>query len=269
MTILSVRNLSIDYVSDDGSTRPAVIDLSFDLEPGRSLALVGESGCGKTTTMLSLLRLLPAAGRIVDGQILYRGTDLLRLTEDGIRAVRWKQIAMVFQGAMNALNPVRRVEDQIVEVLLLHGTSPDRRRARERVADLMGMVGISADRARQYPHQFSGGMRQRAMIAMALACEPDVLIADEPTTALDVMIQAQILTLLESIQEALGLSIILVTHDLGVVAEMCSDVLIMQDGRMVEQGSVDTIFNDPQHGYTQRLLATIPDIDSPDMGHRS
>ncbi|MBK8022264.1 MAG: ABC transporter ATP-binding protein [Chloroflexi bacterium] len=259
--ILSVRGLSIDYrIEGRRDAYHAVVDLSFDLYPGRALALVGESGCGKTTTMLSLLRLLPAAGQIIAGQVLFHGQDLLQLSEAGIRAVRWKQMAIVFQGAMNALNPVRRVEDQIVEVLLLHGTVGNRRQAKARVADLMQMVGIPPQRAQQYPHQFSGGMRQRAMIAMALACEPEVLIADEPTTALDVMIQAQIITLLESLQQMLGLSVILVTHDLGVVAEMCTDVLIMQDGRAIEQGTVDTIFNAPRHAYTQRLLATIPKI---------
>jgi ABC-type glutathione transport system ATPase component len=171
MPILSVRDLSIDYLTADGA-RHAVAGVSFDLERGRSLALVGESGCGKTTTMLSLLRLLPAEGRIVGGQVLYKDVDLLQLTEDQMRAVRWKNIAIVFQGAMNALNPVRKVGDQIVEVLLLHRTVPDRKAAERRVGELMELVGIKPERARQYPHQFSGGMRQRAMIAMALACSP-------------------------------------------------------------------------------------------------
>ena len=272
MAILSVRHLSIDYLerhpqnSSKDSASHAVIDVSFDLVKGRSLALVGESGCGKTTTSLALLRLLPANARIVSGQILYNDVDLLGLSEREMRAVRWKNIAIVFQGAMNALNPVRRIDDQITEVLRLHETVKDKRQTRVRVAELMELVGISPDRARQYPHQFSGGMRQRAMIAMALACNPDILIADEPTTALDVMIQAQIMMLLEALQKQLDLSIILVTHDLGVVAEMCDDVLIMNGGRIVEYGDVDTIYNAPRHAYTRQLLSAFPDIDAPIMG---
>jgi len=262
MPILSVRNLSIDYVSAD-AVRHAVVDVSFDLEKGRSLGLVGESGCGKTTTMLSLMRLLPAEGRIVGGEIRFDGLDLLRLSEAEMRAFRWRRMAIVFQGAMNALNPVRRIDDQIIEAITLHMPSYDRRKARLRAGELMEIVGIAPERARQYPHQFSGGMRQRAMIAMALACNPDVLIADEPTTALDVMIQAQILTLLEDLQAQLGLSVILVTHDLGVVAEVCDDVLIMYGGKVAEYGDVDTIFNAPRHPYTQRLLQAFPDVDAP------
>ena len=259
MPILEVKQLSIDYRTPGGA-RPAVVDVSFSLDRGQTLGLVGESGCGKTTTALSLLRLLPASGQIVGGQVLYDGHDLLRYTEAEMREVRWRKIALVFQGVMNALNPVRRVGDQIGEALWLHRMVTDRRQANRRVGELLEMVGIAPDRARQYPHQFSGGMRQRAMIAMALACEPDVLIADEPTTALDVMIQAQILTLLEELQAQLGLALILVTHDLGVVAEICDDVLIMYGGQVAEYGDVDTIFNAARHPYTQRLLKAFPDM---------
>jgi peptide/nickel transport system ATP-binding protein len=259
--ILDVRHLSVDYLSASGPLH-AVVDVSFHLEKGRSLALVGESGCGKTTAMLSLLRLLPAEGRIVSGQLLYQSTDLFQLSEPQMRQYRWNNIAIVFQGAMNALNPVYPVGDQIAEAITRH-TLVSRREADTRVGEILELVGIAPERAKQYPHQFSGGMRQRAMIAMALACKPDILIADEPTTALDVMIQAQILDLLQALQEQLGLSVVIVTHDLGVVAELCDDVLVMYGGKVAEYGSVDTIFNQPLHPYTRRLLEAFPDVDNP------
>jgi len=213
--------------------------------------------------MLGLLRLLPAEGRIVSGEVLYKEVDLLRLSEREMREYRWNRMSIVFQGAMNALNPVRRVGDQIAEAILLHGVTTDKTMARKQVGELLEMVGIIPEMARQYPHQYSGGMRQRAMTAMALACSPDILIADEPTTALDVMIQAQILDLLQNLQQELGLSIILVTHDLGVVAEMCDDVLVMYGGKTAEYASVDTIYNEALHPYTQRLLQAFPDVDNP------
>jgi peptide/nickel transport system ATP-binding protein len=263
VAVLEVRNLSINYLTDDGTSLSAVEDVSFSLEQGHSLGLVGESGCGKTTAMLGLLRLLPAEGRIVSGEVWYKDAELLRLSESEMRRFRWSKISLVFQGAMNALNPVRRVGNQIAEAILRHRTVPEGEAAHQRVGELLEMVGITPDMARQYPHQYSGGMRQRAMIAMALACSPDILIADEPTTALDVMIQAQILDLLQELQRELDLSIILVTHDLGVVAELCDDVLVMYGGKTAEYGSVDAIFNDPGHPYTQRLLQAFPDINSP------
>jgi peptide/nickel transport system ATP-binding protein len=263
VAVLEVRNLSINYLTDDGTALSAVEDLGFSLEQGHSLGLVGESGCGKTTAMLGLLRLLPAEGRIVSGEVWYKEAELLRLSESEMRRYRWSKISLVFQGAMNALNPVRRVGNQIAEAMLRHRAVPDKGAAHQRVGELLEMVGITPDMARQYPHQYSGGMRQRAMIAMALACSPDILIADEPTTALDVMIQAQILDLLQELQRELDLSIILVTHDLGVVAELCDDVLVMYGGKTAEYGSVDAIFNDPGHPYTQRLLQAFPDINSP------
>ena len=269
MSILDVRNLSINYMTDDPSTRSgqvalnAVEGLTFTLEQGRSLGLVGESGCGKTTVMLSLMRLLPEAGRIVNGQVLFDGCDLLQISERDMQSVRWKDVSMVFQGAMNALNPVRTVESQIVEVLQLHNIVNSTKDARKRAGDLLELVGITAKRGKQYPHQFSGGMRQRAVIAMALGCNPRILIADEPTTALDVMIQAQIIELLEELQRELNLSLVLVTHDLGVVAEMCDDVLVMYGGTVAEYASSDTIFNNPHHPYTQRLLKAFPDIAEP------
>ncbi|MEZ4768777.1 MAG: ABC transporter ATP-binding protein [Caldilineales bacterium] len=229
------------------------------------LGLVGESGCGKTTLMLSLMRLLPAAGRIVTGSIEFMGQDLLDLTESEMGEVRWRNISIIFQGAMNALNPVRTVGDQIAEALVRHGMAPTGKKssAAGRVGDLLEMVGIGANRANQYPHQYSGGMRQRAMIAMALACNPQVVVADEPTTALDVMIQAQILELLDELRHKLGLSVILVTHDLGVVAEVCDTVLVMYGGVTAEYADVDTIFNDPQHPYTRQLLRAFPDLTRP------
>ena len=263
MTTLDVRSLSINYMTDDGVALNAVEGLTFSLEQGRSLGLVGESGCGKTTVMLSLMRLLPEAGRIVNGQVLFDGRDLLQISEGEMQAVRWKDISMVFQGAMNALNPVRTVESQIVEVLQLHNIVNSTKDARKRAGELLELVGITAKRGKQYPHQFSGGMRQRAVIAMALACNPRILIADEPTTALDVMIQAQIIELLEELQRELNLSLVLVTHDLGVVAEMCDDVLVMYGGTVAEYANSDTIFNDPGHPYTQRLLKAFPDIAEP------
>ena len=220
--LLRVRHLTTEFVSADAPPARAVEDVSFDVYPGQTLGLVGESGCGKTTTMLSIMRLLPSAGRITQGEVLFDDIDLLRITERQMRHYRWKEMAMVFQGAMNALNPVRTVGDQIAEAILLHEPI-GREAADRRVIDLLDMVGIAKSRKEQYPHQYSGGMRQRAMIAMALACRPRLLFADEPTTALDVMIQAQILELLEKIQRELGLAIVLVTHDLGVVAEIVRD----------------------------------------------
>lgn len=262
MVLLEVEHLSIDYLTDDGATLHAVEDVRFSLEQGRSLGLVGESGCGKTTAMLGLLRLLPAEGRIVSGEVWCKTKELLSLSEQQMRAYRWKEISLVFQGAMNAFNPVRKIGDQIAEAIIRHGLMT-RGEARRRVGELLEMVGIAPEMATHYPHQYSGGMRQRAMIAMALACNPEILIADEPTTALDVMIQAQILDLLQHLQQELGLSIILVTHDLGVVAELCDDVLVMYGGKVAEYGSVDAIFNDAQHPYTQRLLQAFPDIENP------
>ena len=262
MAIIEVRNLSINYLTDNGTALRAVEDVSFGLEQGHSLGLVGESGCGKTTAMLGLLRLLPAEGRIVSGEVWYEGVDLMRISEREMQKYRWCKMSIVFQGAMNALNPVRKVGDQIAEAILLH-EDVDKATASRRVDELLETVGITLEMAGQYPHQYSGGMRQRAMTAMALACSPDILIADEPTTALDVMIQAQILNLLQRLQKELDLSIILVTHDLGVVAEICDDVLVMYGGKTAEYASVDVIFNDPLHPYTQRLMQAFPDIDNP------
>ncbi len=263
MALLDVHNLSVDYLTDDGAALCAVEGVSFRLEQGRSLGLVGESGCGKTTVMMGLLRLLPEAGRIVSGEILFDGRDLLQVSEAEMNQVRWRRVSMVFQGAMNALNPVRTVESQIVEVLRLHNIVDQRRAARQRAGELLELVGIPPERGRQYPHQYSGGMRQRAVIAMALACNPSILIADEPTTALDVMIQAQILQLLRQLQTDLNLALVMVTHDLGMVAEVCDDVLVMYGGTVAEYASSDVVFNEARHPYSQRLLEAFPDVEEP------
>ena len=259
-TLLDIRQVSVDYVSRDNPPAHAVSDVSFVLREGEMLGLVGESGCGKTTLMLSLMRLLPAAGRIVNGQVNFMGRDLLDLSEKEMADVRWKNIAMIFQGAMNALNPVQTVGDQIAEAIIQHNIANDRSSVNDRVSELLELVGIAASRQKDYPHQYSGGMRQRAMIAMALACFPQVVIADEPTTALDVMVQAQILELLNRLREKLGLAVVLVTHDLAVVAEVCDTVLVMYGGVTAEYADVDTIFNRPQHPYTRQLLQAFPDI---------
>jgi peptide/nickel transport system ATP-binding protein len=241
----------------------AVENVSFSLHEGEVLGLVGESGCGKTTMMLSLLRLLPGAGRITAGQIIYKNLDLLDLEEKQMSDYRWKEIAIIFQGAMNALNPVRTVHDQIGEAITCHELKTPKDKIDGRVNDLLEMVGIPAARGNQYPFQFSGGMRQRVMIAMALACSPSIVIADEPTTALDVMIQAQILELLQELSRKLGLAVILVTHDLGVVAEICDHVLVMYGGVTAEYGDVDTIYNHPVHPYTQNLIKAFPNLANP------
>ncbi len=260
--LLDVRNLTTDFITPDGVALRAVEDVGFTLERGEALGLVGESGCGKTTAMLSLLRLLPAAGRIVAGQVLFDGEDMLSLSPAEFRERRWRDMAMVFQGAMNALNPVRTVGDQVREAITTHLHWP-REKAEQRVGELLELVGIPAWRAAQYPHQYSGGMRQRAMIAMALACNPQLVVADEPTTALDVMIQAQILELLERLRRDLDLAMIVVTHDLGVVAEACQKVLVMYGGRVAEYGPVEQVFTSPRHPYTERLLRAFPDLSNP------
>ncbi len=261
--LLDVRHLATDFLVKDGPPAHALDDISFTLREGEVLGVVGESGCGKTTLMLSLMRLLPSSGRITNGEVLFMGRDLLSLSELEMADMRWKSIAMIFQGAMNALNPVHQVGRQIGEAIIRHNYIRDKKQVDERVCELLELVGIGPERRHQYPHQYSGGMRQRAMIAMALACNPQVVIADEPTTALDVMIQAQILELLATLREKLGLAILFVTHDLGVVAEMCDSVLVMYGGVTAEYASVDTIFNDPQHPYTQELLRAFPDLSKP------
>lgn len=261
--LLDVQNLAVNYVSD-GNVAKAVHNVSFRLHKGELLGLVGESGCGKTTLVMALMRLLPAAGEIANGHIYFREQDLATLSEEEMNDVRWSGISIIFQGAMNALNPVRMVGDQIAEAIRKHMPETPPGVVNERVIELLDLVGIAAEHKDHFPHQYSGGMRQRAMIAMALSCNPQVVIADEPTTALDVMIQAQILELLDELRRKLGLAVIFVTHDLGVVAEMCDSVLVMYGGVTAEYASVDTIYNAPCHPYTQELLKAFPDLSQPD-----
>lgn len=262
MSLLEVKNLTVEYHTANGIFR-AVEGLDFHLEAGKSIGVVGESGCGKTTAMLAIMRLLPEVGRIVEGEAILEGTDILSLPMKELRKYRWDRISMIFQGAMNALNPVYTVGKQIADSLLLHDTV-SKKETKKEVERLLDLVGVSPSFASKYPHEYSGGMRQRAMIAMALACNPQVVIADEPTTALDVMVQAQILDLLKELQSELNLSVVMVTHDLGVVAEVCDDVLVMYGGQLAEYANADIIYNEAAHPYTRRLLQAFPDIDNPD-----
>ncbi len=262
--LLEVQNLSVNYVNEDKPPARAVENVSFQLHQGELMGLVGESGCGKTTLMMALLRLLPAAGQIVGGRTNFNNTDLTTASEEEISDIRWKGISLIFQGAMNALNPVRTVGDQIKEAIIKHMPGFPPGVLDTRVVELLELVGIAAEHKDHFPHQYSGGMRQRAMIAMALSCNPEVVIADEPTTALDVMIQAQILELLDDLRKKLGLAVIFVTHDLGVVAEMCDTVLVMYGGVTAEYANVDTIYNEPRHPYTQELLKAFPDLSKPE-----
>lgn len=260
MPLLSVQGLTTGFLTA-GQFVPAVIDVSFALDKGETLCLVGESGSGKSLTALSIMRLIEPPGRIEHGRIVFKGRDLLQLPEREMQPVRGAEIALVFQEPMTALNPVFTVGDQIEETLRVHGRAT-RRTARDRAVELLEAVRVPEPgrRLREYPHQLSGGLRQRALIAMALACDPEVVIADEPTTALDVTIQAQILDLLRDLQARLGLALLLVTHDLGVVAEMADRVAVMYAGRIVEESPVGPLFSDPKHPYTRGLLASIPGL---------
>ncbi|MCL2549032.1 MAG: ABC transporter ATP-binding protein [Symbiobacteriaceae bacterium] len=260
--LLEVRGLTTYFFTSDGTIR-AVDEVSFSVAEGETLALVGESGCGKSVTSLSVMRLLPTPpGKIVSGEVIFKGHDLLQLTENEMQRVRGNEISMVFQEPMTSLNPVYSVGYQIAECIQVHQKMS--RRASEQMAiDMLKLTGIpSAERrAREFPHQLSGGMRQRVMIAMALACNPSLLIADEPTTALDVTVQAQILDLLRKLKDELGMAILLITHDLGVVAEMAERVAVMYAGRLVEEGKVGDLFASPLHPYTEGLLSSIPRMD--------
>jgi oligopeptide transport system ATP-binding protein len=265
--LLEVKGLKTHFSTRDGVVK-AVDGVSFDLDEGRTLAIVGESGSGKSVTALSLMRLIPEPpGKIVEGEILLKGQSVLKMKDDEVRSLRGNRIAMIFQDPMTSLNPVFRVGYQIAEALRLH-KDMDRKQADARTVEMLNLVGIpnAAQRARDYPHQFSGGMRQRAMIAMALACDPDILIADEPTTALDVTIQAQILELMIEMQQRTGAAIIMITHDLGVVADMADDVMVMYAGKQVEYGSSDNVFYRPLHPYTWGLLDSLPRHDIDEKG---
>ena len=258
MTLLEVRDLHVWFDLPDGGKLHAVRGVSFDLNAGERVGLVGESGCGKTTTILAMLGLLPPSATVA-GEVLLDGTNVLAADEDETRPHRWADISMVFQGAMNALNPVKTVESQIVEPMTLHGTAFGAE-AKAKAGELLEMVGIPAVAGSRYPHEFSGGMRQRAALAMALACEPKALLADEPTTALDVMVQAQILELMLRLTRDLGLALVLVTHDLPVVAQVCERAAVMYAGEIVEAGRLDELFHEPKHPYTRMLFAATPDL---------
>jgi oligopeptide/dipeptide ABC transporter ATP-binding protein len=260
--ILSVRNLRTQFKTDAGIVR-AVDDVSFDLFPGESLGIVGESGSGKSITALSILRLVPEPGKIVSGDIRFRNDDLLKMSDEEIRDVRGKDIAMIFQDPQSSLNPVLKTGFQIDEAMLAHRNAT-KKEAGDRTIELLRKVRIPAPerRIKDFPHQLSGGMRQRAMIAMGLVNTPSIIIADEPTTALDVTVQAQILELLGDLNHELGTAIIMITHNMGVVAGLCSRVIVMYAGQIVEQGPVDQIFEQPQHPYTWSLLRSIPRVDA-------
>jgi oligopeptide/dipeptide ABC transporter ATP-binding protein len=260
--ILEVRSLSTHFFTEDGVVR-AVENVSFEIYPGEILSVVGESGCGKSVTGLSILRLIPSPpGRIVSGEILFEGKELLKLGEKEMEKVRGNEISMIFQEPMTSLNPVFTIGNQIVEALLLH-QGLDKIEARGRAIEMLDRVKIPSPEVRidAYPHQLSGGMRQRAMIAMALSCQPKLLIADEPTTALDVTIQDQILRMLKEIQRKMGMAVMLITHDLGVVAEIADRVAIMYAGRILESGPIEAIFGEMHHPYTKGLLDSIPQLE--------
>jgi len=256
--LLEVKDLAVHFKLESGSVK-AVDGVSFRLDHGEALGIAGESGCGKTTTALSLVRLLPPNARVRSGSIELFGIDLVPKSERALARYRWREISIVFQGAMNALNPVHRVRDQIAEPVRLR-LGESEKASLKRAGDLLELVGIPRKRGSAYPHELSGGMRQRAMIAMALACDPAIVIGDEPTTALDVMVQAQILELLERLRSELGLSLILITHDLSVIAETCDRAMIMYAGRIAEEGPVGRLFTAPRHPYTQKLLSSFPNI---------
>jgi oligopeptide/dipeptide ABC transporter ATP-binding protein len=258
MTLLEVRDLHVWFDLSGSRQLHAVQGVSLDVDAGERVGLVGESGCGKSTTILAILGLLPSSASVA-GEVRLDGASILSPEEEIARPHRWRDIAMVFQGAMNALNPVKTVEAQIVEPMELHGTA-EGAAARKRAGELLEMVGIAPSAGARFPHEFSGGMRQRAALAMALACDPKVLLADEPTTALDVMVQAQILELLERLARDLGLSLILVTHDLPVVAQVCERAAVMYAGEIVEEGAMERLFHSPRHPYTRMLFAATPDL---------
>ena len=258
--LLKVEELFIEFVTPSGRV-PAVNGVSFEVEPGKTLGIVGESGCGKSVTAMSLMRLLPSKiTRVRAKAIEFAGSNLLSLGDEGMRSLRGDKIAMIFQDPMTSLNPVFKIGFQVAEVLFIHRPSLSSDEVKKRTLSLLKMVGIGDGERRynDYPHQLSGGMRQRVMIAMALACEPSLLIADEPTTALDVTIQAQILELIQDLQRKMGMSVLLITHDLGVIAEMADDVAVMYAGKIVEKASVTRLFDEPLHPYTQGLLDTVP-----------
>lgn len=262
MSLLSVKDLRTSFFTSAGEVK-AVNGVSFDLEPGKVLGIVGESGSGKSVTAYSILQILTDPGKIVGGSIKLRDQELVGAGKEAMQKIRGNQISIIFQDPMTSLNPVFTIGNQLMEAIMLH-TDRNKEQAKERAIEMLQLVGVNEPekRIKQYPYEFSGGMRQRVMIAMALACEPDILIADEPTTALDVTIQAQILDLMKELQEKLEMAIILITHDLGVVADMCDEIIVMYAGGVCERGSSDDIFYNPKHEYTKGLLKSIPNAQS-------
>jgi peptide/nickel transport system ATP-binding protein len=260
VALLSVENLVTHYRTQRGFVK-AVDGVSFEVKEKEAMGLAGESGCGKTTIALSVLKILPGEAQIKSGHVFFRDTDIVQLSDREVREkIRWKKISLVFQGAMNAMNPVYKIGDQIAEAVMTHEPNVKKEEAVERGKKLFELVGVEPSRIGNYPHEFSGGMRQRAMLAMALATNPELLIADEPATALDVIVQAQLLKLIKSLKENLGLSLILITHDLSIITEICDSVAIMYAGKIAEKGSVVSVYKNPLHPYTQGLIGAFPSI---------
>ena len=261
MSLLNVENLRTYYFTKRGPVK-AVDGVDFQVKEGQAMGLAGESGCGKTTVALSIMKILPSRGKITDGKILLKDLDIARISEKEMRKIRWKRISLVFQGAMNALDPLYSLGDQIVEAILAHETKLNRKEATSRAEELLELVGMERKRIKSYPHELSGGMRQRGLIAMALACNPELLIADEPGTALDVIVQAQVLSIIEDLRKKLNLAAILITHDLSIIADTCDKVAIMYAGKIVEYADVSDLFEEPLHPYTQGLIQAFPNIKS-------
>ena len=262
MALLEVKDLHTSFYTPAGEVK-AVNGVSFNLERGKVLGIVGESGSGKSVTAYSIMQILEKTGKIVSGSVKFDGQELVGIGEEGMKKIRGNKISIIFQDPMTSLNPTYTIGHQLMEAITLH-TSRNKQQAWDRAVEMLRLVNVNEPekRMKQYPFEFSGGMRQRVMIAMALACEPDILIADEPTTALDVTIQAQILELMQSLQKELGMAIIMITHDLGVVAQLCDEVIVMYAGSICEQGTADEIFYNPRHEYTKGLMRSIPTLDS-------
>lgn len=260
MSMLEVKDLHTSFFTPSGEVK-AVNGLSFNLEKGKVLGIVGESGSGKSVSAYSILRILTDTGRVTEGEVLFKGENILEYTEQQMQKFRGSRISIIFQDPMTCLNPTFTIGNQLMEAILLH-TDRNKKEAEERAIEMLRLVGISEPekRMKQYPFEHSGGMRQRVMIAMALACEPDILIADEPTTALDVTIQAQILDLIQDLQKQMGMAVIMITHDLGVIADMCDEIIVMYGGKVCERGTTDEIFYNPRHEYTKGLIRSIPRI---------